>query len=80
MSATPDLHPAQNRGLRELLALQASDWAFMRSREIASPYAAERFAGHLRELHGALTEGPEAEQSELGNLATDADRAWLLAP
>ncbi|HEY4996804.1 MAG TPA: 1,4-alpha-glucan branching protein domain-containing protein, partial [Solirubrobacteraceae bacterium] len=34
--------------IRELLALQASDWAFMVSREIAVPYAHERFDGHRR--------------------------------
>jgi len=31
---------------RELLALQASDWAFMVSRGLAVPYARERFSGH----------------------------------
>ncbi len=32
--------------VRELLALQASDWAFMVSRGLAVPYARERFAAH----------------------------------
>ena len=35
---------------RELLALQASDWAFMVSRVLAEAYARERFAGHARAL------------------------------
>ena len=36
------------RALRELLALQASDWAFMVSRDLAGPYPRERAAGHRR--------------------------------
>ena len=32
--------------VRELLALQASDWTFMVSRGLAVPYANERFDGH----------------------------------
>ena len=36
--------------VRELLALQASDWPFMVSREIAAPYARERFEGHRQAL------------------------------
>ncbi|HWX74245.1 MAG TPA: 1,4-alpha-glucan branching protein domain-containing protein [Solirubrobacteraceae bacterium] len=59
---------------RELLALQASDWAFMVSRELALPYARERFAGHLRALRAG------AREPALRNLAVDADPAWALAP
>ncbi len=36
--------------LRELLALQSSDWPFMVSRELAVPYAKERFEGHRQAL------------------------------
>jgi 1,4-alpha-glucan branching enzyme len=46
--------PASGPVLRELLALQASDWPFMVSREIAVPYARERFAGHAAALERAL--------------------------
>ena len=44
--------------VRELLALQASDWPFMISREIAAPYAHERFDGHRQALARALAAGP----------------------
>lgn len=74
--------------VRELLALQASDWPFMVSREIAVPYARERFAGHRRALALALADdaGVRGEiaiaDAAAGprNLAIDADRAALLAP
>jgi 1,4-alpha-glucan branching enzyme len=73
--------PRAGRGaIRELLAMQASDWAFMAAREIAAPYAHERFAGHRSALARALEAGDSADESALGNLAVDAERAWLLAP
>ncbi len=65
---------------RELLALQASDWPFMISREIAAPYARERFEGHRRALALALAAGPSASVQGLGDLAAGADPALLLAP
>jgi 1,4-alpha-glucan branching enzyme len=66
--------------LRELLALQASDWAFMVSRGLAVPYAQERFAGHHTEFERALAAGPEADLGALRNLAVHADPLALLAP
>ncbi len=66
--------------LRELLALQASDWAFMVSRGLAVPYAQERFANHCVEFEKALAAGPGAELDALRNLATHADPLALLAP
>jgi 1,4-alpha-glucan branching enzyme len=66
--------------VRELLALQASDWAFMVSRGIAVPYARERFEGHRRALVRARGEPQDAGLDGLRNLAVHADRAWLLAP
>jgi 1,4-alpha-glucan branching enzyme len=66
--------------IRELLAMQASDWAFMTSRKIAVPYARERFAGHRGALARALETGEGAGERALRNLAVDAERAWLLAP
>ncbi|HTB49360.1 MAG TPA: 1,4-alpha-glucan branching protein domain-containing protein [Solirubrobacteraceae bacterium] len=66
--------------LRELLALQASDWAFMVSRGLAGPYARERFANHSAEFEQALASGPEADLSALRNLAAHADPLALLAP
>jgi 1,4-alpha-glucan branching enzyme len=66
--------------VRELLALQASDWAFMVSGELAVPYARERFAGHREALQCALAEGPGASADALRNLAPHADPVVLLGP
>ena len=66
--------------VRELLALQASDWPFMLSRGLSVPYARERFEGHRGALERALTEGPEASDEGVRNLAVHADSAALLAP
>ena len=68
--------------VRELLALQASDWPFMVSREIAEPYAHERFGAHRQALAAALTRDAqdEAQLGALRNLACDAECASLLAP
>jgi 1,4-alpha-glucan branching enzyme len=73
----PEAGPA---AVRELLALQASDWPFMLSRGLAVPYARERFEGHRRALARALAEGPEASEEGLRNLAVHADLGALLAP
>ena len=48
--------PPSRRALRELLALQASDWAFGVSRETAGPYPRERAEGHAAELERALAD------------------------
>jgi 1,4-alpha-glucan branching enzyme len=66
--------------VRELLALQSSDWAFMVSRDLAVPYARERFARHRDALAGALDTGRNAPADALRNLAPHADRALLLGP
>jgi 1,4-alpha-glucan branching enzyme len=66
--------------LRELLALQASDWAFMVSGELAAPYAQERFAGHLQALRDALAKAPEEGARGPRNLARHADPVVLLGP
>jgi 1,4-alpha-glucan branching enzyme len=66
--------------VRELLALQASDWAFMVSRGLAVPYARERFEAHRSGVERALAAGPDADASAVRNLAIHADRAALLAP
>jgi len=65
---------------RELLLAQASDWPFMISREIATPYARERFDGHRRALTMALAAGAQADVAGLRNLAMHAERACLLDP
>ncbi len=66
--------------VRELMALQASDWPFMVSRGIAVPYAIERFNGHREALRSALAAGPRADVGGLRNLAVDAAPAPFLAP
>ncbi len=66
--------------VRELLALQASDWAFMISRGLAVPYAHERFDGHRTALVRALRDGTEANAPGLRNLASATDPSVLLAP
>ncbi len=71
---------AGEAAVRELLALQASDWAFMVSRALAVPYARERFQGHRRALAEALARGADAAPQGLRNLAVDADPAYALAP
>jgi 1,4-alpha-glucan branching enzyme len=45
---------AGERALRELLALQSSDWAFLAANGTAGPYPLERAAAHERELDAAL--------------------------
>jgi 1,4-alpha-glucan branching enzyme len=65
--------------LRELLALQASDWAFMLTRELAVPYAHERFEGHWAALQSALARGPAADIDGLRRLAVHADPGPLVA-
>jgi 1,4-alpha-glucan branching enzyme len=71
---------ASREAVRELLALQASDWPFMVSRGQAVPYARERFEGHRRRLASALDELRDRDEAQLRNLAVDADRSSLLAP
>jgi 1,4-alpha-glucan branching enzyme len=68
--------------LRELLALQSSDWAFMISRELAVPYARERFEGHRRRLESALARdgATDTAADALRNIATHARPGVLLGP
>jgi 1,4-alpha-glucan branching enzyme len=70
---------ADARAVRELLALQSSDWAFLVTRDISGPYPRERAAGHLAALHHALA-APGAEEPALRALAPFADPAMLLVP
>jgi 1,4-alpha-glucan branching enzyme len=66
--------------IRELMALQASDWAFMVTRGIAVPYALERIERHERALREALRGGAGALVEDLRNLAVDADPGAFLEP
>jgi 1,4-alpha-glucan branching enzyme len=56
-----------DRALRELLALQSSDWAFLIAAGTAGPYPRERAAGHLVALEAALAD-PDMDPA-LRNLA-----------
>jgi 1,4-alpha-glucan branching enzyme len=71
---------AGDAAVRELLALQASDWAFMVARQIAAAYASERFERHRGGLARALADGPQARLTDLRNIAVHVDRASLIAP
>src|SRR5205807_143557 len=50
-----------DRALRELLALQASDWAFLASRGTAGPYPRKRARAHSDAFERALSDGDAAE-------------------
>jgi len=60
------------RALRELLALQSSDWAFGVSLATAGPYARERADAHAAALQQALA-GESRMAPELANLAPHLD-------
>ena len=64
---------AGDRALRELLALQASDWAFLAHNDTAGPYPLERAQGHEQALDAALRgEGEAALRGLAPWLATAA--------
>jgi 1,4-alpha-glucan branching enzyme len=82
---------ALERAARELLAVQASDWAFMATRELAGDYPRERLEAHEAGLEAALAAlGGETGAAEvisravpepaLRNLAPDLDLASLTSP
>ena len=71
---------ASTAAVRQLLALQASDWPFMITREVAAPYARERFEGHRLSLKDALAAGTDADSAGLRNLAAGADPSLLRSP
>jgi 1,4-alpha-glucan branching enzyme len=74
-------HPVPAAALRELMALQASDWAFMISRGLAGPYPRARFEGHREALASILEHGEDAQALvQLRALARDAEPASLQAP
>ena len=68
---------ATPRAVRELLALQSSDWAFLVHRDLASAYGRARAEGH-RERLGAELVSLGSEAPELRNLAPCATPAPLL--
>jgi 1,4-alpha-glucan branching enzyme len=70
---------ADARAVRELLALQSSDWAFLVTRDISGPYPRERAAAHLAALDAALA-APGTQNPALRDLAPFADPSMLLVP
>ena len=70
---------AYERSLRELLAVQSSDWAFMVSRSRAGDYAYRRVVGHAEALLSALA-GEGTPAPHLRNLAPDLDPRAMLSP
>ena len=61
---------AGKRAIRELLALQSSDWAFLAMRRLAGDYPDERARGHFELLERAL-DGDPSLAPELRGLAPD---------
>jgi 1,4-alpha-glucan branching enzyme len=76
-------HPALERAARELLALQASDWPFMVTRDLAADYPVERMRGHhaaLDDALAALTDSRAAPEPALRGLAPHLDLSPLTTP
>ncbi len=74
---------ALERAARELLALQASDWAFMATRALAADYPLERFERHSATHDAALAalaDSAPVPEPQLRNLAPDLDLASLTTP
>jgi len=70
---------AAERGARELLALQASDWAFLDGRKQAGDYPYRRSTDHARALLEAI-HSREPPDPRMRNLAPDLSLAPLLVP
>ncbi|HVS29512.1 MAG TPA: 1,4-alpha-glucan branching protein domain-containing protein [Solirubrobacteraceae bacterium] len=68
------------RALRELLALQSSDWAFMITHDLAAPYGIERADGHSAALRSALAQLDSGPDGGPRNLAPDCSPALLMTP
>ncbi|HET6829753.1 MAG TPA: 1,4-alpha-glucan branching protein domain-containing protein [Solirubrobacterales bacterium] len=71
--------PALARAARELMALQASDWAFLDYGRRTGDYPFQRAIGHSRALFEAI-ECPRSTEPTLRSLAPDLTLAPLLEP
>ena len=82
-AATADARgPALERAVRELLALQSSDWSFQVTYDLADGYPRERVASHARELDAALAalkDSGAPPEAAVRNLAPEVDLAPLFA-
>jgi 1,4-alpha-glucan branching enzyme len=75
--------PAFERAARELLALQASDWAFQVTHDLAGDYPSRRVAAHAEALDAALaalTDSAPVPEPTVRNLAPGLDLSPLLSP
>jgi len=76
-------HAALERAARELLAIQASDWAFMVTRDLAADYPRERMRAHRAALDtalSALTDSATVPDASLRGLAPHLDLSPLTTP
>jgi 1,4-alpha-glucan branching enzyme len=71
---------AAERATRELLALQASDWAFLDRRRQAGDYPWQRTTDHAQALLESIHSGDRPPTPRLRNLAPDLSLAPLLEP
>ncbi len=71
---------AAMRATRELLALQASDWAFLDRRRQAGDYPYRRSTEHAEALLEAINSHAHPPQGGLRNLAPDLSLSALLEP
>jgi 1,4-alpha-glucan branching enzyme len=71
--------PAAERGARELLAVQASDWAFLDRRRQAGDYPYQRSTDHARALLEAI-HSREPPDPRMRNLAPDLSLVPLREP
>jgi 1,4-alpha-glucan branching enzyme len=72
--------PAFERAARELLALQASDWAFQVTHDLAGDYPSRRVAAHAEALDAALaalTDSAPVPDPGVRNLAPNLDLSPL---
>jgi 1,4-alpha-glucan branching enzyme len=70
---------AAQRAARELLAVQASDWAFLDSKQQAGEYGFRRAVHHAEAMHEVIDSG-EATDPRMRSLAPDLSLAPLLEP
>jgi 1,4-alpha-glucan branching enzyme len=70
---------AAERATRELLAVQASDWAFLDSRRQAGDYPFHRLTDHAQAMLEAIHSAPP-QDGRLRNLAPDLSLSPLLEP
>jgi len=71
---------APDRALRELLAIQSSDWAFLQARGLAGDYPAQRLAAHRAALDAALGNDGDGDGDAVRHLAPHVARAAFLEP